>query len=69
MPLGSVAAVVMLTVAGAIVMANCFDAGVPAPSLTWTVKPDVPAAVGVPAIVPPFSETPAGSDPDAIDHV
>jgi len=38
-------------------------------SVTLTVKLDGPAAVGVPAIVPPERFNPAGSDPVANDHV
>jgi hypothetical protein len=40
-------------------------AAVPIPSLTWTVKLEVPAAVGVPLITPdePSSASPPGSDP------
>lgn len=40
-----------------------------APSVTLTVKLDDPAAVGVPAIVPPERLSPAGSDPVATDQV
>jgi hypothetical protein len=37
----------------------------PYASLTWTVKEDVPAAVGVPLMTPVFvlSVSPGGSDP------
>ena len=38
-------------------------------SVTWTVKAEVPAAVGVPEMVAPLSESPAGSEPDWMDHV
>jgi len=38
-------------------------------SVTLTVKLDGPAAVGVPAIVPPLRFNPAGSVPVATDHV
>jgi hypothetical protein len=38
-------------------------------SVTLTVKPDVPAAVGVPEIVLPARVNPAGSDPLATDQV
>src|SRR5262245_34896364 len=42
-----------------------------APAVTWTVKLEVPAAVGVPEIRPEFGVRlrPAGSDPLTIDHV
>src|SRR5262245_27202584 len=42
-----------------------------APAVTWTVKLDVPAAVGVPEIRPEFGVRlrPAGNDPFTIDHV
>ena len=39
-----------------------------APSVTFTVKVEVPAVVGVPEIVPPASVNPAGSDPLDTDH-
>src|SRR5947209_8753205 len=67
-PLGR-EAVEMVSVAGFTTMANCLLMGAEAPSLSWTVKPDVPAAVGVPAIVAPFSERPAGSEPEDVDQV
>jgi hypothetical protein len=38
-------------------------------SVTFTVKPDAPAALGVPLIVPPLdSESPAGGVPFVILH-
>src|SRR5262245_39777977 len=42
-----------------------------APAVTWTVKFEVPVAVGVPEItpVPAASVSPAGSVPLASDHV
>ena len=41
------------------------------PSATWAVKLDVPAVVGVPTITPvaALSDSPAGSEPAAIDQV
>ncbi len=38
-------------------------------SVTWTVKKDVPAVVGFPAIELPTYDRPAGSAPEAADHV
>jgi hypothetical protein len=39
-------------------------------SVTWTVKLEVPAVVGVPEITPPeLKESPAGSEPDASDQL
>ena len=41
-----------------------------APPVTWTVKFDVPVAVGVPEIAPVLASVrPAGSVPAASDHV
>ena len=66
-PAGSGLEVLIVRVAGLTVRANAFDAvcGVPAESCTCKVKFDVPAAVGVPVIVPlaGFSVRPAGSEP------
>ena len=50
------------------VMLRDFDAVAFAASVTWTVKPEVPAADGVPEMVAPLSERPAGSEPDWIDQ-
>jgi phosphohistidine swiveling domain-containing protein len=49
----------------------CPDAGVASESATFTVKLDVPAAVGVPEITPEEedSESPAGSAPVMMLHV
>jgi hypothetical protein len=53
-------------------MLSCFgavSAGLPE-SATWTVKVDVPVAVGVPEITPPpLRLTPLGSVPEAKLHV
>jgi hypothetical protein len=39
-------------------------------SVTLTVKLEVPAVVGVPEMTPPEErDNPAGSEPDASDHV
>jgi hypothetical protein len=38
-------------------------------SVTFNVKLEEPAAVGVPDIVPPARFSPAGKDPLAMDHV
>ena len=40
-------------------------------SVTWTVKLDVPAVVGVPVIAPvdELSDSPLGRDPTDIDHM
>jgi hypothetical protein len=48
------------------VMLKLADAMVPETSVTWPVKTDVPAAVGVPAIAPVAAESvrPAGNEPD-----
>ena len=48
---------------------SAFVADADAPSVTFTVKLNVPAAPGVPDIVPPaFRLKPAGSVPAMIDH-
>ena len=40
------------------------------PPVTWTVKVEVPVAVGVPLRTPDVDRvSPAGSDPDEVDHV
>ena len=71
MPLGSVA-VTMARGAGLTVMLSCFvavSAGLPE-SATWTVKVDVPVAVGVPEITPLLLRLkPLGSVPEAKLHV
>ena len=71
MPLGS-EAVTMARVAGLTVMLSCFvavSAGLPE-SATWTVKVDVPVAVGVPEITPLLLRLkPLGSVPEAKLHV
>src|SRR5260370_14823999 len=58
--------------AGLTAMLSCFvavRAGLPE-SATWTVKVDVPAAVGVPEITPPLLRLkPLGSVPEAKLHV
>jgi hypothetical protein len=58
--------------AGLTEMLSCFgavSAGLPE-SATWTVKVDVPVAVGVPEITPPpLRLTPLGSVPEAKLHV
>jgi hypothetical protein len=70
-PLGSVA-VTMARGAGLTVMLICFvavSAGLPE-SATWTVKVDVPVAVGVPEITPLLLRLkPLGSVPEAKLHV
>ena len=38
-------------------------------SVTWIVKLEVPIPVGVPAIVAPVSDRPAGNDPDTRDQL
>ena len=37
--------------------------------VSWTVKLNEPAAVGVPEMTPLFKFRPGGSDPTVIDHV
>ena len=59
----------MLRAAGATAMLNGCVAVVLALSVTWTVKLAVPGAVGVPPMVPPASDNPAGNDPDETDQV
>src|ERR1700686_5226081 len=58
--------------AGLTVMLSCFvavSAGLPE-SATWTVKVDVPVAVGIPEITPLlFRLNPVGSLPEAKLHV
>ena len=57
--------------AAVIVIESAFVAVAPTLSVTRTVKFDVPAADGVPAMTPApvIGLNPAGSDPDANDHV
>ena len=38
-------------------------------SVTWIVKLEVPIPAGVPAIVAPVSDRPAGNDPDTRDQL
>jgi hypothetical protein len=40
----------------------------PSPLVTFTVNSLVPVAVGVPEIVEPTRESPAGNVPELIDH-
>jgi hypothetical protein len=54
---------------GLIAMLNCLAAVKPEVSATWTVNVDVPAADGVPDMVAPLSERPAGRAPAVIDQV
>jgi hypothetical protein len=69
MPSGKLV-VVTESVAGAIVIDNCFVAVCDAPSVTRTVNVAFPAAVGVPVMTPfPFSDNPAGKLPDIRLHV
>ena len=62
-------AAAMARVGPLIAMLSDFDAVAFAASVTWTVKPEVPAAVGVPETVEPLSVSPAGSEPDWIVQV
>ena len=67
-PVGSEDVVILK--AGALMVST--RAALPDPealSVTFTVKLDNPAVVGVPAIVPPERLNPAGSDPLVTDHV
>ena len=60
----------MVTGFAAILMDRAFVAEAEPVSVALTVKLEFPAAVGVPEIWPdPFRFSPAGNDPDAIDHV
>src|SRR5579872_344377 len=61
--------VVIVSAAALIVMLNPFVADAPELSFTCTVKFEFPTAVGVPPIVAPLNESPAGSDPPLTDHV
>ena len=61
--------VLMLNAGALIVTDSAALAAAEALSVTLTVKPDNPAAVGVPEIVPAAKLSPAGSDPLASDHV
>jgi hypothetical protein len=56
--------VVMAKAMGLIVRLSCWvaESGVDAASVTFTVKVEVPSAVGVPEIAPEASDRPAGSD-------
>ena len=51
-----------------VMLSDCVAVALAA-SVTWTVKVEVPAAVGVPEMLAPLSESPAGSEPDGIDQV
>src|SRR5262249_36324962 len=66
-------AVVMVSVRGAITMLrDCVVVSAlgTALSVSFSTKLDVPVAVGVPVMVPlVLSLSPAGSDPEARDHV
>ena len=63
-------AVVMLKAGALIVSERAAVADADAPSVTFTVKLDGPAVVGVPDNVPPALKfSPAGGDPLATDHV
>ena len=61
--------VLMFRAAGATAMLRGLVVEVLALSVTWTVKLAVPGAVGVPPMVPPASDNPAGNDPDETDQV
>jgi hypothetical protein len=61
--------VVIVRAGGATVIESGLVAVLLAESLTWTVKLDVPAVVGVPEMAEPFSVSPAGSVPEAIDQM
>ena len=62
--------VVKDNVGAATVMLNDCDAVAPELSRTCTVKPAVPAAVGVPLIAPlAESDRPAGSEPPVTENV
>ena len=69
MPVGSEDEVTV-NCGGATIMVSACEAVAFALSLTCTVKLEVPAAVGVPLIVPlAESERPAGSEPVVVDQV
>ena len=51
------------------VMLNACMAVCPVESFAWTVKLDVPAVVGVPLMVLPFSDKPAGREPEVMDQI
>ena len=71
--LPSVAVVVVIASGtGTIEILSCCvaESGVPAESVTFTVKVELPGAVGVPVMIPPvLSESPTGSDPLDMLHV
>ena len=68
-PLGS-DDVVTVNCSGTMVMLSAALAVALALSLTWTVKFDVPEAVGEPVIAPAVeSESPAGNEPAVVDQV
>jgi hypothetical protein len=68
-PLGS-EEVAIASAGGSIASDNGAVAVVPAESCTCTVKFEVPAADGIPEIAPaPLSDSPAGSEPEATDHL
>ena len=69
LPSGSGEVVVMTRVAALIVIESGCVAFVARLSTAWTVKAAVPGLEGVPVIDPDEDRfSPAGSDPDAIDH-
>ena len=68
-PFGTSSVVIVIPVGVLIVMLSSFSA-LFEPDVAFTVNVDVPAAVGVPEIVPELlSVSPAGRLPEAIDHV
>jgi hypothetical protein len=54
---------------GAVIVIVTVVETVVVPSLTEIVETNVPAVVGVPAITPPRSVKPVGSDPLVIDQM
>lgn len=69
-PVGSGDVVVMVSVAGSMIMDSGLVALALALSVTWAVRLDVPAVVGVPVIAPveELSVSPGGKEPLARDQ-
>lgn len=68
-PTGSGDTVVMVKASTEIVSSFCTCCAGALLSVTRTVKVEVPVEFGLPLIVAPFRDIPAGSEPETIDHV
>ena len=68
-PTGSGDAVDMVNASTEIVRSFCTCCAGTLLSVTRTVNVEFPVEVGLPLIVAPFRVSPAGSEPETIDHV